>query len=307
MISNTLYRDVRRLSVVMLTIAVLSGCSGVPRKDSLDGGANLAGAPSVKVTTAMLALPELAFEAGNYAEALQLYRDILARDPSSKEAKLGIADCELATNQVDTANQLYQELGGDAALRPRVLQGRGIALMKLGRKHLAENLLRKAVTADATLSRAWIALAVLYDTERKWDDADRAYAKALAVKPNSAIIHNDLGFSLLSQGKTEQAVKSFQTALQLDPSLKPARMNLRIALALEGRYSDAVAGVQGSTLATTLNNVGFAAMTRGDYANAKKFFTRSLDTSSSYEEMASRNLMELKVIADKDQGDGGGM
>lgn len=254
----------------------------------------------------MLALPEAAYEAGRYNDALNLYRELLVRDPNNNRVKLGIADCELASNDPSDANELYQELEGDPSIHALVLQGRGMALLKLGQNTPAEKALKDAVVADPKLWHAWNALGALYDANQRWDEADQAYAKALALVPRSALVNNNLGFSLLSQGKRAEAIQSFQTALEIDPTLQPAQMNLRIALALTGRYEEATAGIQGSTLPATLNNVGFAAMVRGDYTKAEAYFTQSVNASSSYEEMASKNLEELRVLTGKSPSASGG-
>jgi Flp pilus assembly protein TadD len=282
-----------------LCVLALSGCAGSSPDKVSDQATAAAKSQSNEVTPVMLALPEAAYEAGHYDDALRLYRELLVRDPNNNRVKLGIADCELASKDPSGANQLYQELGNDPSIHARVLQGQGIALLRLGQNGPAEKALKEAVAADATLWRAWNALGALDDANQKWDDANQAYAKALALAPRSAAINNNLGFSLLSQEKLEQAIKSFQAALEIDPSLQPAQMNLRIALALEGRYDEAAAGIQGPSLPATLNNIGFAAMARGDYAKAEAYFTQAVNASSSYEEMASKNLLELKVITGK--------
>lgn len=294
------------LLAAFFCILALSGCAGTSPDKHTDQGPVAAKSQSNQITLAMLALPESAYEAGRYNDALQLYRELLVKDPDNTRVKLGIADCELASDDPSDANALYEELESDPSIHARVLQGRGIALVRLGQNAPAEKSLKDAVAADPKLWRAWNALGVLYDANHKWDDADQAYAKALALMPRSAIVNNNLGFSLLSQGKTNEALKSFQTALQIDPTLQPAQMNLRLALALSGRYDEAMAGAQGPNLPATLNNVGFAAMARGDYAKAEAYFTQSVNASSSYEDMASKNLEELKVITGKNQSGPGG-
>lgn len=303
---SILPNDARVLLAATLCALALSGCAATSPDKPSDQAALAAKARSDQITPTMLALPEAAYEAGRYNDALQLYRELLVRDPNNIRVKLGIADCELAANDPSDADALYKELEADPSIHAPVLQGRGIALLRLGQNAPAEKALKDAVVADPKLWRAWNALGALYDANQKWDEADQAYGKALALMPQSAIVNNNLGFSLLSQGKANQAIKSFQTALELDPMLQPAQMNLRIALALEGRYDEATAGAQGPSLPATLNNVGFAAMSRGDYTKAESYFTQSVNTSSSYEEAAAKNLEELKVITGKKPGALGG-
>lgn len=303
---SSLPNGARTLLTATLCVLALAGCAGTSPDKASNQAALAAKAQPVQITPAMLALPEAAYQAGRYNDALQLYRELLVKDPNNVRVKLGIADCELASNDLSGANELYQELATDSSIHARVAQGRGIALLRLGQDVPAENALKDAVAADPKLWRAWNALGALYSANQKWSDADQAYAKALALEPRSAIVNNNFGFSLLSQGKLKEAIQSFQTALGIDPSLEPAQMNLRIALAMEGHYDEATAGVQGPGLSATLNNVGFAAMARGDYAKAEAYFTQSVNASSSYAEAASKNLQELKVIMGKGTGTPGG-
>jgi len=305
-ISKSLFGGTFYVLSAFLSILTVSGCASSSPDRSANQTAAAASAQSNQVTPAVLALPEAAYEAGHYDEALRLYRELLVRYPNSNQVKLGIADCELASGDPSDANQLYQELADDSSIHARVLQGQGVALLRLGQNGPAEKALKGAIAVDATLWRTWNALGALYDANQRWDAADQAYAKALALVPRSAAINNNLGFSLLSQGKLDNAIKSFQTALEIDPSLQPAQMNLRIALALNGHYEEAIAGVQGPNLPATLNNVGFAAMTRGDYTKAESYFTQSVNASSSFEETASKNLQELNVITGKSPKTGDG-
>jgi len=296
---NRSRNGIQHLLTAALCILALSGCAGTSPDKHADQAVSTANVQSNQVTPVMLALPEAAYEAGRYDDAIRLYQELLVRDPNNNRLKLGIADCELASNDPSDANGLYQELEGDPSIRSEVLQGRGIALLRLGQNALAETKLKDAVAADPKLWRTWNALGAFYDANKQWDDADQAYAKALALTPRSAIVNNNLGFSLLSQGKLKEAIQAFQTALEIDSTLQPAQMNLRIALALAGRYDEATAGAQGSALPATLNNVGFAAMARGDYTKAEAYLTQSVNASSSYEEMASKNLEELKALTGK--------
>ena len=289
-----------RMAAALLGVLVVAGCAAGP-KDPASSHETIPAAANA-MNPDVLALPETAYETGHYDEALRLYRQILASDSNDAEVKLGIADTQLAAGNLGVAAQLYDELETNPRLHARVLQGRGIALLKLGRRDRAEKLLKDAVQADATLWRAWNALGALYDSDRDWAEADEAYRKALQQVPHSPTVLNNLGFSQLSQGKTVEAISTLQTALQLDPSLAPAQMNLRIALALAGRYDDAMAGVRGPNSAATLNDVGYAAMTRGDFAKAGTLFTQALNASSTYNDVASKNLAELKVIAGKGTG-----
>ena len=65
---------------------------------------------------------------------------------------------------------------------------------------------------------------VLYDAGR-WPDAEAAYRRALAAGSEDANAITDLGFVLSEQGKTEDALKHFDLALQKNPQQWQAALN----------------------------------------------------------------------------------
>ena len=66
-----------------------------------------------------------------------------------------------------------------------------------------------------------------------YDDAAIMHLrKAIALQPDSSGVHNSLGVILAKQGKTNEALAEFETALRLDPRNEAARTNEETAEAL---------------------------------------------------------------------------
>ncbi|MEE8515974.1 MAG: tetratricopeptide repeat protein, partial [Alphaproteobacteria bacterium] len=171
-----------------------------------------------------------------------------------------------------------------------------IAMMKQGDLDTAHQALTKAVDEDASLWRAWNALGLYYDSQSLWKDAGESYKQALAAKPKLALIHNNLGYSLLMQRKFADATSAFRKALRLRPALTAAKANLRLSLAWEGKYQEATAGVKQGELPTVLNDVGYIAILRGDYDQAEALLSRAMVESPTFNETASKNLDYVKNI-----------
>jgi len=68
-------------------------------------------------------------------------------------------------------------------------------------------------------------------------ERDRLIAEAV---PRSAQAHNNLGGSLLVQGRIDEAIEQLQEALRLDPDHAEAHSNLGVALARRGRGAEAI-------------------------------------------------------------------
>ena len=58
-----------------------------------------------------------------------------------------------------------------------------------------------------------------------------SYRTALAIRPETAVVHNNLGVALLAQGEREEAAREFREAARLNPHMALPRANLGAVLA----------------------------------------------------------------------------
>ena len=103
---------------------------------------------------------------------------------------------------------------------------------------------------------------------------------------NEAIQRNNLGASLLQQGKLEEAVAEFRKAVELDPKYVAAHLNLGYAHDRHGQTEEAVAQYRkvvdlepGNLFAH--NNLGVLYDKKGLYAEAIKEFEQVLQVDPS--------------------------
>ena len=82
----------------------------------------------------------------------------------------------------------------------------------------------------------------------------------------------------------------------LEPTLQVAETNLRLSLALQGRYEEALSGVETERLPIVLNDVGYAAIQRGDYDHARLLLVRAIEASPSFFETGWANLRHLDAL-----------
>ena len=276
------------LSVLLLAAA---GCSGM-------------GSDAKQVTTPTPAVSSEALltaaEADIEARRFQLAYQRLARlDPAmlaTPRAQLASGEVLLGLGESKQALAQFQAVQSDETYRARAYQGMALSLMALGDFSTAKSQLDRAVEADPNLWRSWMALGRVYDGNKNWTEAEAAYEKALAVQPESPIIVNNIGMSLMLQHRYPEAAQAFERALAADPAMEMTRTNLRIALAWQGQYDEALVGTQAAGRADALNNVGYVAMLRGDSQTAQKYFSQALELSPTYHERAARNLETLKLL-----------
>lgn len=284
------------LAAILSTGAALGGCASP--QASASGDLARVKPPMETVTPDMFASAEAAVANGHLDAALRQYQHILAIQPQSREAELGLGEAYLAAHRPEEAHAAFDAAADRPELRARALQGRGLAALVQGHDAEAKASLQQATVADPTLWRAWNALAAIADREQRWTDAHAAYQRALATSPTPALMHNNLGFSLLLQKRYAEAAAEFKAALQTEPRLGTAQSNLRLALAWQGQYSEAVAEAKADEKPAVLNNVGYVAMMRHDYAAAETYLSQAMADSPSYYETAAQNLRRLKDAAD---------
>lgn len=274
----------------LVLLLLLAGCSAAEREPPALSH------PAAPAAPALLTAADASRDAGRYGEAMQIYRQILLRAPEDLPARYGAAECLLGLGQRADAKSAFDGIAEEPRYRALALQGRGLALLALNQPDSAAAALEAATAAEPALWRAWNALGMLADLRRDWDKAAEDYGKALALMPDSALLHNNLGYSRLLGGKTEVALSELRKAASLDPASAAIRNNLRLALAAKGNYRAATQGVAKEEEAMVLNNVGFVAMQRGDLASAETYLAQAMESSSSFNTVASRNIQALREM-----------
>ncbi|MGI9386254.1 MAG: tetratricopeptide repeat protein [Methyloligellaceae bacterium] len=284
-----------------MSLLFLSGCvttgDSTPKVKSTTSTAGAAGkGVNKEYVKLLLTHGSRAHAAGDHDEAQSAYGRILQADPKNAHAALGLGESLLSTGDLPRSIKYFDAASKDETLRATALQGQGIVLLKLGQYSGSEKVLRQALKLDPKLWRAWNALGRTLDKSGRFEEAEKSYQAALKENPASAIVHNNSGVSYLLAGKYEKAEQAFRAAVLSDPELKRARSNLRLAMAWQGKYTEAMTGVDRLELPTTLNNVGYIAMKRGDYRHAEAYFVQAKQSSPAFYDKADRNLKFLQQV-----------
>ena len=125
------------------------------------------------------------------------------------------------------------------------------------------------------------ALAVDYHRRAMFDDAVRAYSRALSLDPLNADIYNNLGVALRAQGKIAAAIACYQRGLVLRPAHAGTLANLGNALREQGNMKSALAALNQAVRiapgsADVIHNLGLAARDSGDFDAAIKCFESAI-------------------------------
>ena len=146
--------------------------------------------------------------------------------------------------------------GGAAKVATGQPQAQAAKLTAEQTQHLLQ--LELEVQKNPTNAEAWTTLGHLYFDSDQADKAITAYNKSLALAPNNPDVLTDLGVMYRRAGNPQQAVASFDRAIQANAKHETARFNKGIVLLYDLKdQPGAIAAWQGlvslNPMATTPN------------------------------------------------------
>jgi tetratricopeptide (TPR) repeat protein/GT2 family glycosyltransferase len=251
-------------------------------------------------------------QAGDPAGAEPLYWQVVRADPANAEALylLGAACASLGK-----LSEAAAALGQAARLqpgRPEVHNQLGVALARQGKLAEAAACFRETLRlqpghAEAQRNlraalerlggaagtqplrhdpgpdpfRACLDEARSLREQGRLDDAVSLGLRALALRPDAAEAHNQLGVTLARQGKPAEAAACFREALRRQPGHAAAHNNLGNALSAQGLAAEALACYRQAVLlqpdlASAQNNLGQALLAQGHLEEAAAAFRQAL-------------------------------
>lgn len=104
----------------------------------------------------------------------------------------------------------------------------GMEYFTRGQYGIAQRYYRDAVEKAPKDVVAWIGLAASYDRLRRFDLADQAYKRAIALGGETVQLLNNQGYSYMLRGDLQKARLKFQKAYELDPTNATIVNNLQL-------------------------------------------------------------------------------
>jgi len=258
--------------------------------------AALATAAPAVASTPQAAPPSLqdiaqAIEAGRLEQARLMLSRAMTMGQGGPPVDRLLADLAFEAGNNAEALARYQKLIPLAGYKADITERAGIAAMKLGEFDRALPLIEMAISRPEASWRAWNAKGALADMRSDWPAADAAYDKAAALAPDRAEVLNNRGWSLLLRGRWEGASSDLERAAAIAPSSERIANNLELARAgLANDLPPRRAGESAQSWAQRLNDAGMAARARGNQMKAIAAFTQAIDVSGPWYARAANNL-----------------
>jgi len=156
-------------------------------------------------------------------QAVKLFEQAIARDPSFAPAYAGLAEAYAAASM---------DIQGP--LRPTVIPSEtALALMRPA----AET----ALQLDPMLAEAHAAMGLLHSRKLDWQKAEESFRRAIDLNPSlTAIYTNYSSSTLLPLGKLDEAERLLRAAFQTDPLSLEVRRAMGELQIIAGRYEEAI-------------------------------------------------------------------
>ncbi len=185
--------------------------------------------------------------------AIDQYKQATDLDPryAIAHAKLAIAYVRLyAMRRVPGALDLaYGNCRVALSMHPGLADGH-LALASVfeqtGNERGALDEIAKALSLDPSNQRTLVWQAQMYARLDRWEEAEKAFRRALKEHPNYWLAYNELGFGLHGQAKYQEAIQAFRAASLAAPKYAMSLSNLGVEYLQIGEFTEGLESVKQS-------------------------------------------------------------
>ena len=178
----------------------------------------------------------------NTEQALKEYQAALKADPTAQSVKARLAGLHFSLGDMPNALRYAEEVADGPTQDVHILTHMAGILASGGHGEKALGVLNRAIEQNPETGEAYFSKGLLLLNLKRQAEAEQAMRAGLARSPEVAVGHYHLGRVLLESGKPEEAMASFERAINVNPSFEPAY--LALASMFESRHEkDRAVGV----------------------------------------------------------------
>jgi tetratricopeptide (TPR) repeat protein len=241
---------------------------------------------------------------GQDSAAVDILRQATLLNPSYLPARLKLAELLLAANKLEESRQIYETLTEKNPTSARAYYGLGRANWAMGEFAKAVESYRKACELFPQFGAAYYALGLVYQKLGQIEKASEClmlYRRNNGNEPpvqdplidaiNSLKVgaqhHFQEGWKLESAGQVQPAVSKYEQALELDPNLTQAHINLISLYGMLGQFNKAEKHYRAClqinpSLAEAHYNFGVMLTVQRKYPEAAEALRRALGINPFY-------------------------
>jgi Flp pilus assembly protein TadD len=176
------------------------------------------------------------------------YKQVLALDPRSTEAVIGLTNLYMKSGRIGEAEPLLRHLAAERPDDAGIHLQLGRVLAAQGKKDDAIPEIQAALKLSPNDREAQRDLADLYASTGKNDLAEAAYRPLVTAYPNDAELHRGLGQALLRQKKFPEAQQELLAAVRLKRDWPDVYVDLAFAASENKNYELTVRALNGRAM-----------------------------------------------------------
>jgi TolB-like protein/tetratricopeptide (TPR) repeat protein len=242
--------------------------------------------------------------------AIQLFRQAIELDPEFSRAWSGMCEAYLRLYEVGNDTEDFEqareaceraiELDEGRNSEPFLAMGTLYRFRGEGWSESAEQMLQQAVAIAPNSPDAYIELGELRQVEKRHDEAEAYFLRAVDLKRNYWKAHAGLAGFYYSTERYQQAVDAYQTAMRLAPDVASTHAGLGAAYTMLGDSERARAAydrsleLKPSRLAYT--NIGLSYYYVGKFEDAARMQRKALDFAPDDHRVWGRLAESLRFI-----------
>jgi tetratricopeptide (TPR) repeat protein len=243
-------------------------------------------------------------DAGRLAEAEDVCRRILERQPSVPEAEhlLGVI-----AHQNGKLGKAIEHVQRAIELAPQVAlfhANFGEMLRLAGRPRLAAEAARRALDIEPDMPAALSNLGVALYELKDYEGAVETHRQAVAAKPDYAEAYSNLGNALHALKRFGEAIPAYRRAIELKPNFADGWANLGTTLHHAGEYEDGMYALRRALAlapghANAHSGLGILLLMRGDFAEGWEEYEWRLRSTERKGPRFPENPWQGESLADK--------
>ncbi len=224
----------------------------------------------------------------DYRSEIAIWKDTILKRPNNSRAYNNLGVGFAAEDKLDEALIAYQEAIRLNPTRENAYVNIGNALTKQGDFEQAIQYFENSLQLKQS-RYALNGLGVLYEKEKKYDEAYHYYLQALEGHPEYGDAHFNIANILMKLGKIDEAITHFETAIRLKPENSQIFANLGNAYLHQGNkekaeyYFEEVLRVNPKD-EIAQNSLGVLLATEGKNEEAIPHYIEAIKSNSNYME-----------------------
>ena len=231
-----------------------------------------------------------------------------ASRPSPSQTQLNSLLEHYQSGRFDEAEKLAVSITHEFPKHQLGWKALGALFGQSGRHSDAINANQKAVALSPQDAEAHYNLGVSLQTLGTLEEAEASFIQAIALNPDYAEAHSNLGATLREQGRLKESEASFRQAIVLKPDYDKAHSNLGVMLQELGRLDEAEASnrqaiVLKPDFSLAHYNLGITLHELGRLGEAEACFRQSIALKPDYAEAHSNLGITLKELDRLDEAE----